>query len=84
MCDATFSFGQRGSHFLQCPTRREVLVRDSKLVKCEITNKLQAPVFLRNSHPSSPRLRSRKSIMSLSASRTATLSRGVITLVQTA
>ncbi|KAF1913153.1 hypothetical protein BDU57DRAFT_346260 [Ampelomyces quisqualis] len=31
MCDSTFAFGQRGSHFLQCPSTREVARLPSKL-----------------------------------------------------
>ncbi|KAH7382635.1 hypothetical protein DE146DRAFT_234697 [Phaeosphaeria sp. MPI-PUGE-AT-0046c] len=31
MCQSTFAFGQRGSHFLQCPSRREIARLPSKL-----------------------------------------------------
>jgi len=30
MCESTFTFGQRGSHFFQCPTRRDLYVSSSK------------------------------------------------------
>ncbi|KAH8729059.1 hypothetical protein GQ44DRAFT_607784 [Phaeosphaeriaceae sp. PMI808] len=31
MCDATFAFSQRGSHYLQCPSRREITRLPKKL-----------------------------------------------------
>lgn len=32
MCDATFTFGQRGSHFFQCPSRSEQYVADKIII----------------------------------------------------
>lgn len=42
MCDSTFAFGQRGSHFLQCPSRREVYVRKSRPHQLHVANDINS------------------------------------------
>ncbi|KAF1925241.1 uncharacterized protein M421DRAFT_262885 [Didymella exigua CBS 183.55] len=41
MCDATFTFGQRGSHFFQCPSRREIARLPAKLTAFLSSSQLQ-------------------------------------------
>ncbi|KAF3043658.1 hypothetical protein E8E12_004932 [Didymella heteroderae] len=41
MCDATFTIGQRGSHFFQCPSKRETTRLPSKLMTFLSSSQLQ-------------------------------------------
>ncbi|KAF2623634.1 hypothetical protein BU25DRAFT_171823 [Macroventuria anomochaeta] len=41
MCDATFTFGQRGSHFFQCASRREITRIPQKLTAFLSSSQLQ-------------------------------------------
>lgn len=79
MCDATFTFGQRGSHFFQCPSRRETFVA-SISSKSKIPNKLAALVFPQNCQPSFPQPNSNRSTTLHSAFTTASSSRGATAL----
>lgn len=40
MCDATFALGQRGSHFFQCPSRRDHIRLPLKLRKLFLSNQV--------------------------------------------
>ncbi|KZM20573.1 uncharacterized protein EKO05_0010939 [Ascochyta rabiei] len=41
MCDATFTFGQRGSHFFQCASRREITRVPRKLIAILSSSQIQ-------------------------------------------
>ncbi|KAF2877561.1 hypothetical protein BDV95DRAFT_481538 [Massariosphaeria phaeospora] len=40
MCDSTFTFGQRGSHYFQCPSRRDHMRSPKKLGKLLTSNQI--------------------------------------------
>jgi len=41
MCDSTFTFGQRGCHFFQCPSRREYARLPKKLARLLSSSQLK-------------------------------------------